>query len=231
MRYGQGRLSLSTSRACNRLADRVQELERSRLSRLRRSLSREDAAGRIVCIVVQSDELRSLGEHTSGSASAPSSQGGGPFPRNQDASAQAGVRGSLPRDRRSGEPRRTTATASRCPHAFEAPQNRKALEDLLLEPVGASGFEPPTPRPPVSDPARRSPTVEDIAGTLEDARGPSRHVQPHGAAASVDDELRALVSELRAVVADLRAENRRLRQELGERSAEVVHLAARKKQR
>jgi hypothetical protein len=62
--------------------------------------------------------------------------------------------------------------------------------------------------------------------SFADVPGPSPDVQPHHAAASLEYELRELVSELRAVVADLRADNRRLRERLGERDAEVVDLDA-----
>lgn len=66
----------------------------------------------------------------------------------------------------------------------------------------------------------------DVTHALGDAHGPPEALQPLPAAAFLEVELRELVSELRAVIADLRAENRRLREELGQRDADVVSLDA-----
>jgi hypothetical protein len=41
----------------------------------------------------------------------------------------------------------------------------------------------------------------------------------------LETELRELVTDLRAMIADLRADNRRLREQLGERAAEVTNIA------
>ncbi len=83
--------------------------------------------------------------------------------------------------------------------------------------VGARGFEPPTLRPPVGIVDGGPRTFAELPPALGDTEGRSDVVQPHPAAASLDVDLRALVSELRAVIADLRAENRRLREELRQR--------------
>jgi len=51
------------------------------------------------------------------------------------------------------------------------------------------------------------------------------------ATSSFEGELRELVVELRAVIADLRADNRRLREQLGEKAAPVVAIAAKRGRR
>ena len=73
-------------------------------------------------------------------------------------------------------------------------------------------------------------TLEDcreVTAAPGDAGRPSEPSQPLPAAASLETELRELVTDLRAMIADLRADNRRLREQLGERGAEVTDIGTR----
>ena len=69
----------------------------------------------------------------------------------------------------------------------------------------------------------------DVTSAPGDDGRPSDAPQPLPAAASLETELRELVSELRAVVSDLRSDNRRLREQLGERTAVVTDIFAGRK--
>jgi hypothetical protein len=72
----------------------------------------------------------------------------------------------------------------------------------------------------------------EVTSALDDAGQPSEALQPPRAAASFDgSELRELVADLRAMIADLRADNRRLREQLGERVADVIALDAKRRDR